>query len=108
MLFADKIIAGTPIDEAVEGVETAYRSFCTVCPKCGRKLVRPGADCLNCASKGRLVSKLAKYVKPEIKPIILSVIMSVVITALSLVPPYVTKCWLTTLFRIKIKRCCIL
>ena len=91
VLFADKIIAGTPIDEAVEGVETAYRSFCTVCPKCGRKLVRPGADCLNCASKGRLVSKLAKYVKPEIKPIILSVIMSVVITALSLVPPYVTK-----------------
>lgn len=91
VLFVDKIIAGTPTDEAVEGVEIAYRSFCTVCPKCGRKLIRPGADCLNCASKGRLVSKLAKYVKPEMKAIILSVIMSVVITALSLVPPYVTK-----------------
>ncbi len=91
VLFVDKVISGTPADDAIGGVETAYRSFCTVCPKCGRNLVRPGADCLNCASKGKLVSKLAKYVKPEIKAIILSVVMSVMITALSLVPPYVTK-----------------
>lgn len=91
VLFVDKVISGTRADDAIGGVETAYRSFCTVCPKCGRNLVRPGADCLNCASKGKLVSKLAKYVKPEIKVIILSVVMSVMITALSLVPPYVTK-----------------
>lgn len=91
VLFVDKVISGTQADDAIGGVETAYRSFCTVCPKCGRNLVRPGADCLNCASKGKLVSKLAKYVKPEIKAIILSVVMSVMITALSLVPPYVTK-----------------
>lgn len=91
VLFVDKVISGTQADDATGGVETAYRSFCTVCPKCGRNLVRPGADCLNCASKGKLVSKLAKYVKPEIKVIILSVVMSVMITALSLVPPYVTK-----------------
>lgn len=91
VLFVDKVISGTQADDAIGGVETAYRSFCTVCPKCGRNLVRPGADCLNCASKGKLVSKLAKYVKPEIKVIILSVVMSVMITALSLVPPYVTK-----------------
>lgn len=91
VLFVDKVVSGTSTDDAIGGVETAYRSFCTVCPKCGRNLVRPGADCLNCASKGKLVSKLAKYVKPEIKTIILSVMMSVMITALSLVPPYVTK-----------------
>lgn len=91
VLFVDKVVSGTSTDDAIGGVETAYRGFCTVCPKCGRNLVRPGADCLNCASKGKLVSKLAKYVKPEIKTIILSVVMSVMITALSLVPPYVTK-----------------
>ena len=91
VLFVDKVVSGTSTDDAIGGVETAYRGFCTVCPKCGRNLVRPGADCLNCASKGKLVSKLAKYVKPEIKAIILSVAMSVMITALSLVPPYVTK-----------------
>lgn len=91
VLFVDKVVSGTSTEDAIGGVETAYRSFCTVCPKCGRNLVRPGADCLNCASKGKLVSKLAKYVKPEIKAIILSVVMSVMITALSLVPPYVTK-----------------
>ena len=91
VLFMEKISSGIPIDEAMESVVTAYKSFCTVCPKCGRNLVRPGADCLNCASKGKLVSKLVKYVKPEFKIISLSVIMSVVITALSLVPPYITK-----------------
>lgn len=91
VLFVDKVISGISTDDAIGGVEAAYRSFCTVCPKCGRNLVRPGADCLNCASKGKLVSKLAKYVKPEIKAIILSVLMSVMITVLSLVPPYVTK-----------------
>ena len=85
VLFVDKVVSGTSTDDAIGGVETAYRGFCTVCPKCGRNLVRPGADCLNCASKGKLVSKLAKYVKPEIKAIILSVAMSVMITALSLV-----------------------
>lgn len=91
VLFMDKISSGIPTDEAMESVIAAYKSFCTVCPKCGRNLVRPGADCLNCASKGKLVSKLVKYVKPEFKIISLSVIMSVVITALSLVPPYITK-----------------
>lgn len=91
VLFMDKINSEMPTDEAMESVISAYRSFCTVCPKCGRNLVRPGADCLNCASKGKLVSKLVKYVKPEFKIICISVIMSVVITALSLVPPYITK-----------------
>ncbi|MGM9663946.1 MAG: ABC transporter ATP-binding protein [Eubacteriales bacterium] len=91
VLFMDKISSGIPTDDAMESVIAAYKSFCTVCPKCGRNLVRPGADCLNCASKGKLVSKLVKYVKPEFKIISLSVIMSVVITALSLVPPYITK-----------------
>ncbi len=91
VLFIDKINSGVPTDEAMESVISAYKSFCTVCPKCGRNLVRPGADCLNCASKGKLVSKLVKYVRPEFKIICISVIMSVVITALSLVPPYITK-----------------
>lgn len=91
VLFVDKILSGTPQDEAMESVIAAYRSFCTVCPKCGRNLVRPGADCLNCASKGKLVSKLVKYVKPQFKIICFSVAMSVMITALSLLPPYITK-----------------
>lgn len=91
VLFADKILSGIAIDEAMESVAAAYRSFCTVCPKCGRNLVRPGADCLNCASKGKLVSKMVKYVKPQFRIICVSVIMSVIITALSLLPPYITK-----------------
>lgn len=91
VLFMDKLNSGISVDEAMESVISAYTSFCTVCPKCGRSLVRPGADCLNCASKGKLVSKLVKYVKPKLGVICASVLMSVVITALSLVPPYITK-----------------
>ena len=30
------------------------------CPKCGRKLPSPDADCINCSSKGHIFSKLSK------------------------------------------------
>ncbi|MCQ2449071.1 MAG: ABC transporter ATP-binding protein/permease [Clostridia bacterium] len=61
------------------------------CPKCGRALIHPGAECLNCISKGRLIKKLSAYLKPQIKPILLSIIISVITVIAELVPPYVTK-----------------
>lgn len=90
-IFFEKINSEISIDEAMESIDVAYKNFSTICPKCGRKLIHPGADCLNCASKGKIISKLVKYVKPELKTITLSVIFSIIITALSLLPPYITK-----------------
>ena len=34
-----------------------YEKQLSVCPKCGRTLASPGAECLNCASKKKLVGK---------------------------------------------------
>ncbi|MGN1096196.1 MAG: ABC transporter ATP-binding protein [Eubacteriales bacterium] len=91
VMFFDKISSGTDIDEALESVILSYKNYSTTCPKCGRTLLRPGADCLNCASKGKIISKLKKYVKPEAKTLSLSIFLSILITALSLLPPYITK-----------------
>ena len=91
IMFFDKISSGVYWEDAIEPVGLTYKNYATTCPKCGRTLLHPGADCLNCASKGRIISKLKKYVTPEIKPLALSILLSIIITALSLVPPYATK-----------------
>ena len=101
VLFMDKINSEMPTDEAMESVISAYRSFCTVCPKCGRNLVRPGADCLNCASKGKLVSKLVKYVKPEFKIICISVIKCPFLKVFILIPFFaISNSFIVIIFRI--------
>ncbi len=91
IIFFNKIVSGESWETAIEPVGDTYKSYSTTCPKCGRTLLYPGADCLNCASKGRIISKLKKYIKPELKPLTLSIILSIFITGLSLVPSYATK-----------------
>ncbi|MCQ2770609.1 MAG: ABC transporter ATP-binding protein/permease [Clostridia bacterium] len=84
---------GTDIseEEALESIRTTFNNLVCACPKCGRPLIRPGADCINCASKGKLIHKLLKYVTPELKGLISSVLLSIISTAVSLIPPYATK-----------------
>lgn len=74
--------------EVVEAVYSKQRSFC---PKCGRKLPKPNAECINCSGKGKIISKFAKYISPEKGSLIFCMILSVVTTAMSLIPPYITK-----------------
>ena len=68
-----------------------YEKLMNVCPKCGRTLLHPGADCLNCQSKGRIFKKLVKYVRPELPNLILCVVLSLFTTAMSLIPPTATR-----------------
>ncbi|MEE1064781.1 MAG: ABC transporter ATP-binding protein [Acutalibacteraceae bacterium] len=74
--------------EVVKAVYNKQRSFC---PKCGRKLPKPNAECINCESKGKIISKFAKYISPEKGSLVFCMILSVITTAMSLVPPYITK-----------------
>ena len=74
--------------EVVKSVYSKQRSFC---PKCGRKLPKPDAECINCSSKSHIISKFAKYVAPEKTSLVVCMLLSVVATVLSLVPPYITK-----------------
>lgn len=89
-LFIERIGNGGNLEDEYEIVCATFEKHMNVCPRCGRTLIRAGADCIYCQSKSKLVSKLVKYIKPHIKTLVVSLILSIVATALSLVPPYLT------------------
>lgn len=90
-LFSEKVSQGESYEEEFKVVEATFEKKKSVCPNCGRKLSSQGAECINCASKGKLVKKLAVYLKPEWKLMLTSLILSLFTTAMALVPPYATK-----------------
>lgn len=90
-MFTENIAKGEDPEAEFKTVEATFEKKKSVCPKCGRVLSRQGAECINCASKGKLAKKLAKYVKPEWKNMALSLVLSLVTTAMALVPPFATK-----------------
>ncbi len=90
--FLNSVVSGeSDIDDAYDCMKAVYEKQLSVCPKCGRTLSSPGADCIHCASKKKVVSKLGKYLIPEWKQLIISIFLAVASTALSLVPPLLTK-----------------
>lgn len=78
-------------DEDTEVVHSVYLKQRSFCPKCGRKLATPDAECLNCSGKGKMISRFSQYVKPELGELGICMVLSVLTTAFSLVPPYITK-----------------
>ena len=89
--YIEAIGRGEDEAEQLEIVKAAYEKKMRVCPKCGRTLIRPGAECIKCQSKGKIVSKLFKYVKPQGVLLIFALIMSMCSTALALLPPSLTQ-----------------
>jgi len=89
--FIQNIHAGKDLEEELRVVEATFEKQFCVCPKCGRTLIRPGAQCMNCQSKSKIVQKLGKYVLPHKKLLFVCLLLSVITTAVSLVPPYMTK-----------------
>lgn len=89
-MAADYIMAvagGEDEARALATVEATYDKLMLFCPKCGRRLLHPGADCINCQSKGKTFTKLAQYLKPEIPNLIVCLFLSLISTALTMVPP---------------------
>ena len=82
---------GGDVAEARAMMEAVYDKLLSVCPKCGRTLSAPGVPCISCMKKGRLLKKLGGYLKPEAPVLIVSVILSILTTAMTLVPPMLTK-----------------
>ncbi len=74
----------------LEGVQASYERLRSFCPKCGRKLRRADAPCINCEGKSKLLKKLSVYVRPHLGSLAVCLLMSVIVTAMDLVPPYVT------------------
>lgn len=89
--FISTVSSGGDVDEAYDCMKAVYEKQLSVCPKCGRTLSSPGATCIHCASKKKVVAKLGKYLIPEIKQLVFSILLAVTSTSLSLIPPMLTK-----------------
>ncbi|MBE6632929.1 MAG: ATP-binding cassette domain-containing protein [Ruminococcaceae bacterium] len=89
--FVNAVASGSPLSEEMEIVRATYDKLNLVCPKCGRNLIRAGADCIHCRAKSQVAAKLLRYVRPELKTILICILISCVTTAISLLPPYMTQ-----------------
>ncbi|MEG1742758.1 MAG: ABC transporter ATP-binding protein, partial [Clostridia bacterium] len=90
-LFIENVQKGNNVHDEYDAVKASYEKKLAVCPKCGRTLLHPGADCIQCQPKTKVASKLLKYVVPQKKILIISMLMSILTTSLALLPPFLTK-----------------
>lgn len=95
--FVQSILDGESVLDAMESVEGAFEKQLSVCSKCGRVLSAPGATCLGCMKKGRLLKKLSSYLKPEAGVLTISVMISIITTAIALLPPLLTRTLVDTI-----------
>ena len=89
--FIRSVIGGESPDEAIEVVRGTYDKMLSVCPNCGRTLSSPGATCVHCMSKGRLLRRMGSYLRPEAAILIITIFLSIISTFLSLMPPILTQ-----------------
>jgi len=104
-LFLTHVGNGGGLEEEFEVVKATYEKLMNVCPKCGRTLVRPGAECMSCRSKTKIIKKLAEYIMPYKGTLIFCMFLSLAGTAFHLVSPYATGLLVTKYFQIKMLRC---
>lgn len=88
--FVTKVKEGETVENRLAAVEVTFRNLRSFCPKCGRKLASPNAECLNCKGKKKIASTMLRYIKPHMCKLIFCIILSIITTAAALVPPYVT------------------
>ncbi|HPE95691.1 MAG TPA: ABC transporter transmembrane domain-containing protein, partial [Bacillota bacterium] len=88
--YITNIAGGGDRAEELDVINATYERLMSVCPKCGRALLHPGAECIQCQSKSKIVGKLVKYVMPEKKTLIVCLFLSCITTAMALLPPYIT------------------
>lgn len=97
-LFVTHLNEGKPFNEEYAVMSVAYEKALSVCPKCGRPLLHPGAECIMCRSKTKIVKQLAKYVLPHTKTLIFCIFLSLFTTFMALVPPSITGFIVDTVF----------
>ena len=88
--FITNLKDGHELSDELAIMAVIFERALSVCPKCGRTLLHPGAECIMCRSKIKIVKKLSAYMRPELKMIIFCIILSLITTAMALVPPTIT------------------
>ena len=74
-LFIAHLNEGANFHDEMAVMEVTFERALSVCPKCGRTLLHPGAECIMCRSKVKIVKQLSSYMKPEKKKIIFCIII---------------------------------
>ncbi|MBQ7638244.1 MAG: ABC transporter ATP-binding protein [Clostridia bacterium] len=88
--FVNGVIENGFSHELLYAVENTFLEQRSFCPKCGRKLPSPDAECINCTGKKKMFTKFSKYALPYKKSLFVCMLLSLFTTAAALVPPYVT------------------
>ena len=94
--FITKVKSGESVESRLAAVEVSYKNLRSFCPKCGRKLPAPNAECLNCQGKSKILSTLFHYIKPHLGMLGVCIVLSIITTAAALVPPYITSMMVDT------------
>ena len=89
-LFVNHIRDGEERNEELAIMAVTFERALSVCPKCGRTLLHPGAECIMCRSKMKIVKQLSVYIKPQTRRIIVCIFLSLLTTMMALVPPIIT------------------
>ncbi len=89
-LFISHLNEGKSFNEEYAVMSVAYEKALSVCPKCGRPLLHPGAECIMCRSKKKIVKQLSKYILPHTKTLIFCIFLSLFTTFMALIPPSIT------------------
>ncbi len=89
-LFISHLNEGKSFNEEYAVLSVAYEKALSVCPKCGRPLLHPGAECIMCRSKKKIIKQLSGYILPHTKTLVLCIFLSLFTTLMALVPPAIT------------------
>ncbi len=89
-LFINHINEEKDLNEETAVMAVTFEKALSVCPKCGRALLHPGAECIMCRSKVKVFGQFIKYIAPFKWPIVGCILLSIFTTFLSLVPPTIT------------------
>ncbi len=106
--FVTKVKEGESIESRMAAVEVTFKNMRSFCPKCGRKLPSPNAECLNCKGKKKIASTMLKYIKPHMSKLIFCILLSIITTVAALVPPYVTSMMVDNIIPNRDKRMLVL
>ncbi len=88
--YIEKMSDGEDEAFAYDAVAAGYEKAMLFCPKCGRRLLHAGAECIACQSKRRIWGKLIPFAKPELPNLILCMLLSLVTTGISMLLPTMT------------------
>ncbi|MBR5010930.1 MAG: ABC transporter ATP-binding protein, partial [Clostridia bacterium] len=88
--YVEKMAEGDDADKAYDAVAAGYEKAMLFCPKCGRRLLRAGAECIACQSKRHIWGKLLPFAKPELPNLVLCMVLSLITTGISMLLPTMT------------------